>query len=256
MNIIDLNPQPGDFITRNEVCKKPNGIVDCSYMGSEMEFISFKDDIIKARYTPNREIGIVNLPAIFWGEGWIKYEKKATYKYAQEQSGLNEVWMPLWGIYFRYFVSSKGRVYSTKKYKCLSNFENGHGYLQCVIYDDESKKFKNMLIHRLVAETFSPATGMGITLFVNHKDSDKKNNYVSNLEWVTPRENSKHHYENSTDVRSHVGVNFYKPNRKWKAGIYKDGKDVHIGYFDTEQEAIEARREAELSLPQPPPKDN
>ncbi len=49
-----------------------------------------------------------------------------------------------------------------------------------------------MFVHRLVAEAFlSNAMGKPI---VNHKDADRKNNHVSNLEWATLSENTRYHY--------------------------------------------------------------
>jgi len=57
---------------------------------------------------------------------------------------------------------------------------------------------KNAYMHRLVAETFiqNPAGKP----FVNHKDGNKQNNNVSNLEWVTVIENNRHARETGLNV--------------------------------------------------------
>lgn len=55
-------------------------------------------------------------------------------------------------------------------------------------------KHKDVPVHRIVATTFIPNTDPK-KIFVNHKDGDKQNNNVSNLEWVTPSENSIHAYQ-------------------------------------------------------------
>lgn len=51
-------------------------------------------------------------------------------------------------------------------------------------------KVKTVLVHRLVAEAFLPNNDG--KYFVNHIDSDRTNNSVKNLEWVTSSENRKH----------------------------------------------------------------
>lgn len=55
-------------------------------------------------------------------------------------------------------------------------------------------KYKDIPVHRIVATTFIPNTDSK-KIFVNHKDGDKQNNDVYNLEWVTPSENCTHAYQ-------------------------------------------------------------
>jgi hypothetical protein len=52
---------------------------------------------------------------------------------------------------------------------------------------------KHLLVHRLVLSAFAPVEGWQ-ELQVNHKDGNKQNNSLSNLEWVTCRENVLHSY--------------------------------------------------------------
>ena len=41
------------------------------------------------------------------------------------------------------------------------------------------------------------------------------------------------------------GISFYSPNNKWRAQICRNKEVIHLGYFDTEEEALQARKLAE-----------
>lgn len=58
----------------------------------------------------------------------------------------------------------------------------------------ENSKQQRFYVHRLVAMYFIPNDDKNKT-FVNHKDGNKLNNNVDNLEWVSPRENNLHYYQ-------------------------------------------------------------
>ena len=49
----------------------------------------------------------------------------------------------------------------------------------------------------------------------------------------------------SNNTSGIVGVYFCKDRNKWRAVIKKDGKKIHLGYFESKEEAIEARSKAE-----------
>ncbi|AUE22272.1 hypothetical protein [Escherichia phage Mt1B1_P10] len=67
----------------------------------------------------------------------------------------------------------------------LKPFKAGRGYLAVKIKNKEGK-WRNVYVHQLVAYKYLPKTNNE----VNHKDGDKHNNDVSNLEWVTRSENN------------------------------------------------------------------
>lgn len=79
--------------------------------------------------------------------------------------------------------AAPGRVMAQKK--CAN------GYRTVSLYPAEGRQ-RQLLVHRLVMLAFvgSPPTG----LLVNHKDGNKANNDLENLEYVTPSENIKHAY--------------------------------------------------------------
>lgn len=89
-----------------------------------------------------------------------------------------------------YEVSDLGQIRNTKTSYILKGRLSKSGYLQVSLTDKETKKQKNYYIHRLVAIYF--LENLDNKREVNHKDGNKLNNNVDNLEWVTPSENQKH----------------------------------------------------------------
>lgn len=99
-----------------------------------------------------------------------------------------------------YTVSNMGRVKSlnynrTKQEKILKQGKMKNGYLYVKLCKD--KKMKTFLVHRLVANAFIPNPN-GYRC-VNHKDEDKTNNCVDNLEWCTQKYNVN--YKNAIQRR-------------------------------------------------------
>lgn len=96
-----------------------------------------------------------------------------------------------------YEVSNDGQIRNGSKLKTPFNHE---GYLRMSFY--KKKKQKCFLIHRLVAIAFLPKEEG--KEFVNHKDGDKTNNNVTNLEWCTNMENVQHAYNLGLKKRSYT----------------------------------------------------
>ena len=95
-------------------------------------------------------------------------------------------WRPVEGYEELYAVSDEGEVISYHK---LKPRENNAGYLAVVLCKANHKP-KQHFIHRLVASAFLPNDDN--LLQVNHKDKDRHNNNVENLEWCTPKDNNLH----------------------------------------------------------------
>ena len=92
-----------------------------------------------------------------------------------------------------YEVSNTGLIRNKTTNKILKGRSSKSGYLQVSIKLDETNKFSNRYIHRLVALYFinNPENKRE----VNHKDGNKENNNVENLEWVTSSENQIHKHK-------------------------------------------------------------
>jgi hypothetical protein len=94
-----------------------------------------------------------------------------------------------------YFAHVSGKIYSAKgkDLKELSLCPNNAGYIKVKMHDSKGIR-QTLYVHRVMAMTF--LNGIRV-LFpertqVNHKNKNKQDNSLVNLEWVTPSENSKH----------------------------------------------------------------
>ena len=109
-----------------------------------------------------------------------------------------EQWKDIDGYGGIYQVSTAGRVRSnprkvhnyTKPGRYMRQYRKDNGYLYLSLSKPDGTLAKHQYIHRLVAEAFLPNPN-GLEQ-VNHKNSDKEDNRVENLEWVTPQENILH----------------------------------------------------------------
>ena len=94
----------------------------------------------------------------------------------------------------KYLISSHGRVMTkrTKKIRTTNSLRGGYKSTTLKGIDENGNKYQKALkIHQLVARAFIPNDDPK-KIYVNHKDGNKLNNHVDNLEWITPSENVKH----------------------------------------------------------------
>ena len=130
----------------------------------------------------------------------------------------------------RYVNTGSGQRLVKERILKLGKDKDGYNIL-CFNIEDYKKTYK---IHRLVAEHFlEKKEGFNI---VNHKDLNKNNNNVLNLEYVTEMINTRHYHK--TKNNKCVGVSFDKSRNKYKCRISVNGKRIYLGVFDSEDNAI------------------
>lgn len=159
---------------------------------------------------------------------------------------MEEKWKDVPGYEGMYQVSDFGRVKSidrlTKnkwgsfflKGKILKQYSNKQGYFQVKFCKNRNEK--TYFVHRLVLKSF---VGDSI-LVVNHKDFNKSNNNLKNLEYCTHSENVRHFEHSQKRYSKYIGVTYDKNRKKWVSKLKKNRKNIFLGRFETEKEAHEA----------------
>ena len=134
-----------------------------------------------------------------------------------------------------YDITENGDVFSQPRKNCknrrkIKQINHSDGYLFVNLY--KGGKSKLFLVHRLVAAAFICDIKDGDN--VNHKNGDKKDNRLSNLEVISIRENISHGKNGAT------GCYFNKTASKWHAQAKIGGVNHYIGLFNTQKEATAA----------------
>lgn len=107
-----------------------------------------------------------------------------------------------------YFVDEKGKVYSNKsgQLKEMHQQTAKNGYM-LIGLSKNNKRHRRCLVHRLVAQTFIPNPDN--LPEVNHKDKNRANNCVENLEWCTRKDNLIDSYSTMSPVRNFNSCKLY-----------------------------------------------
>jgi hypothetical protein len=149
---------------------------------------------------------------------------------------MSEIWKAING-YINHEISDHGNIRNVKTNKILKQHITKRGYLNVGLCNDTYR------VHKLVAEAFleNPHNKSCI----DHIDRNKLNNHISNLRYATNSENQMNRSIQSNNTSGITGVSFHKARNKWRAHIQKNGKNIHLGYFESKEEAIEARNNAE-----------
>ena len=155
-----------------------------------------------------------------------------------------EIWKDVVGYEGSYMVSNLGRVKTlhwrgSKVEKILCEKKHTDGYLFVELYKNNTRK--PITIHRLVAIAFidNPQN----LPCINHKDENKKNNKVDNLEWCTRKENTNY---GTTQKRRAETVRTKHMNEK-RTVIQYDENMNEVARYQNQRKAVEANDGYKLS---------
>jgi len=114
------------------------------------------------------------------------------------------------------------------------HFDNG--YASAIWYVD------NVKYHTFLHEAIMQLSGQEVPdgKEVDHKDGNRLNCLDDNLRICTRPENQQNRSKLSNNTSGHKGVSWSKSNKKWQAQITVSGKRIHLGYFDTKEDAARA----------------
>lgn len=166
---------------------------------------------------------------------------------------MQEEWKPIIDYEQLYEISNLGRLKSLSKKKRNKEIivqpilNPKTKYLHCLLWKDGKRK--GVYYHRLVATHFilNPLT----LPEVNHKDGDKANNRVDNLEWCTEKQNKKHALETGlwkhTDAHKKAMGDYNRRTKSKKVYQYdKDGK--FLAEFSSTEEAANHIRASQSNV--------
>ena len=135
---------------------------------------------------------------------------------------MEEIWKDIKEYQGLYQISNLGRIKNVKRNRIKKQTINKDGYYITKL--SKNNKKKTYLIHRLVAEAFLNYNNFNFTkeeynkeffktdLVVNHKDENKLNNNVDNLEWCTNLYNIKYSYKSKKRRTKDKLYNYMKEN--------------------------------------------
>lgn len=142
-----------------------------------------------------------------------------------------------------YKISDDGKVYSVRRNIILKPKVDRYGYYRVTLWNGKNNY---RTIHRLVAEAF--IDNPNELPVVNHKDMNKKNNKVENLEWCSVRENTIHAYINDKEYHK-------RTKELWKSSLesiclkidaFFNGE--YIGSFNSKKEAAKTLNISEKTI--------
>ena len=140
----------------------------------------------------------------------------------------------VFGVMLRFYDEERIDKISWGKWKTIKQ-TNSNGYKTIYITD------KNVRVHRVVYKAHNLSwdiTDNSKNNYIDHIDTCKSNNKISNLQVATQQQNCFN--------QNAKGYCYIKQRKKYRAEIMRDGKHINLGYFEKEEDARNAYLKGKL----------
>ena len=130
-------------------------------------------------------------------------------------------------------TQGKFAIVDNEDYEWLNQWKwcyNSDGYTARGQWDPVTKKIITILMHRLIMNAKKGEE-------VDHANHNTLDNRKCNLRICTKFQNMQNSKLQKNRSSKYKGVCWHKDNKKWKAYITYEGKRIHLGYYDIEEEA-------------------
>ncbi len=187
--------------------------------------------VVKFKDGNNQNINVDNLKFDYQIEKEQKVEINIPNQQLEQEFEIDEFKGKKIKDYPNYLISKDGKIYSliSKKIKDFEKIDSG--YCRVRLFNGTSNKGKKFYVHQLVAQTYI-LNPNGYDQ-VNHKDLNKHNNNINNLEWCDASMNMQHNADN-------------KPNGR--KVIQYDKEDNIINRFNSIKEASQQTNTNDTSI--------
>ena len=141
---------------------------------------------------------------------------------------MNVIYVPRTGLFWRLRLHASVVAGSVSKQD---------GYLRIGFGDNTEEYAEFHLGHRLA---WFMVTGSWPEEEIDHEDTIRHHNQWTNLRPASHTNNIYNRQVQKNNTSGIKGVAWHKPRQKWRAYVFKDYKQQHIGLFDTKEEAASA----------------
>ena len=141
--------------------------------------------------------------------------------------------LTIWDTKFRVCEGKVWRFYKHYKIwkRCDDNRPSVNKYIQLILTNKEGIK-KWFRLNRLIYKAYNPDWNIednSMDNFIDHKDGNKLNNRIDNLRVLS-------HQKNQWNTKAN-GCSYKTQRKKWSARIKLNQKEIHLGYYTTEDQA-------------------